>query len=407
MRTDAVVVGAGPAGLAMSEALANRRIGHVVLERGLAGDTWRNQRWDSFRLNTPAWMNALRNERNVLESDGESLTEFLTAAETVSALSRVASMLPVRVGVSADRLSRSGSGFRLETPDGEIYARSVVIATGKQNVARRPPLAEALPDRLLQLTAADYRNASVLPSGAVLVVGSAQSGCQIAEDLVNAGRRVYLATSRVGRMPWRYRGRESLAWLTDSGFYDVRPKDLDDPALMHMAQPLVASGGRSLSLQSLAASGVVMLPRLAAIADEVLTFTSSAADHIAFGDSGAASLRKLMEDFINRSGASAPEDEPDATERSVAVAHIETLDLRDADISTVVWCTGFGGDFSWIDLPVVDELGRPLHEDGVSPVAGLFFMGFPWLMRRGSGILFGFPGDAEVIAGRVASGLAS
>src|SRR5512132_1767129 len=231
---DCAVLGAGPAGLAASTALTARGVEHVVLDRGRAGQSWRWQRWASFRLNTVGWMNQLLGP--------QPRDAYLTGREVVGRLDRLAAACPVREGVAVTRLAPAGDGFALGTEDGELRARAVVVATGDQNRPRCPALAGAFPGRLAQVHAAGYRDPGQLPDGAVLVVGSAQSGCQIAADLLAGGRRVVLATSRVGRLPFHHRGRETVEWLVEAGFMDQRPRDLPDPSAMAAAQPILAPG---------------------------------------------------------------------------------------------------------------------------------------------------------------------
>jgi hypothetical protein len=191
----------------------------------------------------------------------------------------------------------------VQTPDEEYRTTGVVIATGNLNVPRVPPIAQQLADDIDQRHASPYRNAAQLPPGGVLVIGGAQSGCQIAEDVVANGRRVYLSTCDVGRLPWRYRGRDTVEWLIDAGFYDQRPEDLEDPAAMRLAQPVVASGGRDLSVQMLSRSGVTLLGHLASIDDGIATFDDSTAANIAFADEFARRIRTTVDNFIERSGA--------------------------------------------------------------------------------------------------------
>jgi putative flavoprotein involved in K+ transport len=262
-----VVVGAGPAGLAASLALAARGVDHVVLERGRAGESWRTQRWDSFRLNTVGWMNGLLGP--------QPRDAYLSGGEVVERLERLADGRPVREGVGVSRLTPTGDGFTLDSDAGQLRARTVVVATGDQNRPRRPALAGAFPDRVVQVHTAGYRAPGQLPDGAVLVVGSAQSGCQITEDLLAAGRRVLLATSRVGRIPFRHRGRETLEWLVEAGFMDQRPADLPDPSAMGAAQPLLAPG-RGLSLPALARAGVTLVGRPVAVDGERVSFVDPA-----------------------------------------------------------------------------------------------------------------------------------
>ena len=234
MLIDCVVVGAGPAGLATSAALAARGVEHVVLERGRVGESWRTQRWDSFRLNTPGWMNQLLGE--------QAQDTYATGVEVVQRLEKLAADCPVREGVPVARLAPAGDRYTLRTVGADILARAVVVATGDQNLPKVPTLAGTFPDRVAHYHTADYRGPDQLPDGAVLVVGSAQSGCQIAEDLLAGGRRVLLATSPVGRVPFRHRGRESIDWLVEAGFMDQRPHDLPDPSVMRAAMPILAPG---------------------------------------------------------------------------------------------------------------------------------------------------------------------
>ena len=393
MRTEVAVVGAGPAGLAMGMELAGRGIDHFILERGRVGEVWRTQRWDSFRLNTPAWMNGV-----VADAAGSEPNGFATRAEMVACLERVAAALPLREHAAVTRLRRVGDRFALETTDSELAASAVVVASGGLNVPKRPSADPRLSARLAQIYTSDYRSSSDLPDGAVLIVGGGQSGAQIAEDLIRSERRTYLSTSKAWRMPWLTRGRQTLAWLVELGFYDVRPDQLPDPALLRLAQPVIAPGGRSLSLQSLAGQGVTLLPKLDGIEGALLTFAGSVADAIVFGDQGAATLRGLVHAYIESRGFDAPADAVDPTEEPCVVEHRETLDLRDADIASVIWACGFGCDLSWVEPVPLDGWAVPVHRGLVSEVPGLYFLGMPWLQRRGSGVLFRFQADAAVIA---------
>jgi putative flavoprotein involved in K+ transport len=390
---DCVVVGGGPAGLAASAALTANEVEHEVLERDRAGESWRTQRWDSFRLNTPGWMNQVLGE--------QPRDAFATGAEVVQRLEKVAADAPVRAGVGVARLAPAGNGYALETGGGDLHARTVVVATGDQNVPRVPALARLLPDRVAQYHTADYRGPAALPPGAVLVVGSAQSGCQIAEDLLAAGRRVVLATSPAGRFAWRYRGADSIEWLVEAGFFDQRPRDLPDPSVMRAAQPIVASGGRSLSLQALARAGATLVGRPVAVAGERVAFDDSAMANVAAGDAFAARARGMIDDLIGRRGLDAPPYEPDDTERPVDLDPPQELHLRADEVGSVVWCTGFAGDFSFLDPSLVDADGQPRHQDTAGVAPGVWFVGMKWLVRRSSGILLGFPRDAAEVAAAV------
>jgi putative flavoprotein involved in K+ transport len=393
---DCAVVGAGPAGLAASVALAGGGVDHVVLERDRVAGTWRAQRWDSFRLNTAGWMNTLL-------SDQERYA-YAAGREVVERLERIAAGCPVREGVRVTRLAPAGDGWALATDDGELRARAVVVATGDQNVPRVPALAGRLPHRVAQLHAADYRSPAQLPEGAVLVVGSAQSGCQIAEDLLAGGRRVVLATSPAGRVPFRHRGRDILEWLIEAGFMDQRPQDLPDPAMMKATMPIIAPG-RGLSLPALARAGATLAGRPVAVDGERLAFDDTAAANVAAGDAFAARARAMADQVIDRRGLDAPPGEPDEHDLPVRLDPPVDLDLRAAEIGSVVWCTGFTGDFAWLDPGLAGPVGQPRHTDGAAPAPGLWYLGLRWLRRRGSSILYGFSGDAAWAAGEVRSHL--
>lgn len=389
---DCVVVGAGPAGLAVSAALTDRGVEHVVLEQGRVGETWRTQRWNSFRLNTPGWMNQMLG--------GQPPDSYATAAELVRRLDQLAAACPVHDGVRVEQLTNAGEGYIVRTGGGEFHARTVVVATGDENVARIPALARRLPDRLPQYHAATYAAPELLPGGAVLVVGSAQSGCQIAADLLGAGRQVVLATNAVGRVPVRYRGRAAIDWLVTSGFFDQRPNDLPDPAMTRAANPILAPG-HSLSLQTLARAGVTLTGRLVAVDGERVVFDDSAHANVAAGDVFAARARAMVDEAIRRCGLGAPPAEPDDAGGPVDLNPPATIDLRADGVGSVVWCTGFTGDFSWLGPALVDADGRPLHSNAAAPVPGVWYVGLRWLIRRGSGILFGFPSDAATVADAV------
>lgn len=394
MRTSCVVVGAGPAGLATSRSLADAGVEHVVLERNDVADTWQNQRWDSFRLNTPGWMNGTL---GTVEP-----TSFSYRDEVVRLLADGAATLPVHTKTPVVSLDQDGSEFVVRTPGEEIHAATVVLASGLQNVAKTPKQANRVASRLFQIHTRDYRSAAQLPEGAVLVVGSGQSGCQIAEDLAVAGRRVYLSTSRVGRYPWMYRGRQLIGWLVDCGFWDHRPEDLPSPADTRLPIPVVASGGRSLDLRILARLGVTPFGRFEAADGERVSFTGSLAENVAYADEVAVRLQTAADDYIGRQGIDAPEAEPDLDTSPLESGNTTELDLAAADVTSIIWCTGFTGDLSWARLPILDADGWPRHDGCASPVPGLWYAGFPWLTRRRSGILHGFPVDAaDVTAGIV------
>ncbi len=392
---DCVVVGGGPAGLAASAALTDRGVEHVVLERGQVGETWRTQRWDSFRLNTPGWANTVLGE--------QARDHYATGVEVIGFLEKHAAGAPVREGVRVARLAPDGDGYVLHTDNGVIGARTVVVATGDENVPWIPVLGRALSDRVAQYHAANYRNPGELPDGGVLVVGSAQSGCQIAEELLAFGRHVVLATSPVARVPTPYRGRDIVEWVFDAGWFDERPQDLPDPAMMRARPPIFAPGCRALSLQALARAGATLTGRLVAVDSKKVSFDDSAAANVAAGDVFAAQARAAVDEFIAGAGVDAPPAELDDADVPVDLDPPAALDL--AEIGSVVWCTGFTGDFSWLDPALIDAAGQPRHSGCAAALPGIWYIGLRWLTHRGSGALLGFPTDAATIATAVAAQL--
>ncbi|NZD60120.1 NAD(P)-binding domain-containing protein [Rhizobium sp. WYCCWR 11290] len=395
---DAVVIGAGWAGLGVSHALTQRGLRHRVLERGRIGETWRTQRWDSFRINTP-------NSQTVMPGDtyvGPDPDGAMTSGEFVALLEDYVGRhgLPVETGKPVTDLVASDGLYRLALPHGPVWARNVVIASSNQNCPVRPPFSTLLPPEVQQIDASAYRNASGLDSGAVLVVGSAQSGGQIAEDLVQAGRIVFLATGRVGRLPRMYRGRHISVWLVLTGLMDVTRREL----LQQGPIPGRALQGalHTISLQSLSAQGVVLLGRLTGVNDGRLSFSDDAEAHVRHADEGSARLRSQIDEYIARNGIDAPSAEPDPAEVIGALLPnppIRSIDLAARGITTVIWCTGFRGDFGWVRVPnVLDEQGQPLYENWFAGVAGVYFAGLPFVISRRSGTILAIKEEAALLA---------
>lgn len=403
---DAVVVGAGQCGLGVSRCLAGAGIGHVVLERGRIGESWLSQRWDGFHMNTNNRQSAMPGQ----PYDGPDPRGFMGARDWVARLEGFAQAggLPVRTGVAVQAVTPDPAGFRIETSAGVLRARNLVCANGSMTKPRRPALAALLPATLAQLHAAEYRNAAALPPGGVLVVGSSQSGVQIAAELCGAGRRVFLATSRIGRMPRHHRGGDMSEWMQRCGNSDRRARDLADPSVIHRPPPLIAPH-RTLSLQALSAAGVVLLGRLRAVEGRVLRFSDDVAANIRAADETAAAMRRDVDACIARLGLYAPAEAPDPDETVAPVLPdpaVTGIDLGAGEIAAVLWATGFDGDHSWLRLPgALDERGLPVHEDGASPWPGLFYMGLPWMTRRRSTLVTGVEVDAPWIAGLVAARL--
>lgn len=411
---DTVIVGAGQAGLGVSYFLRQAGRNHTVLERGRIGETWLSQRWDSFRLNSPNFMSVLPG----LPYDGAERDGFWSSDELVHYFQRYVEQmqLPVQTGVEVVSIDQADDNkhFLVKTKSagqtGETFiTRSVVIASGMQKTPKFPPVRSQIPQNITQLHTADYRNAGELPPGAIVIVGSAQSGCQIAEDLLSAGRTVYLCTGQVGRAPRRYRGRDILAWWIESKFLDVTYSGLEDKAISRMPIPQISGvgpHGHTLSLQHLARQGAVILGRLIGVQENTLLLSDEAAAHVRFADGFSQRQKEMVDSYLARAGITPPplEDDPaDAPDPQAECASpLRQLDLIKANVSTILWATGFTGDFSWLHLPVLDADSKPVHERGISPVRGLYFVGLPWLNSRKSGLIYGITEDAQYIAGAIA-----
>jgi putative flavoprotein involved in K+ transport len=386
---DCAVVGAGAAGITTSRSLAEAGVDHVVLERGVIGNTWSTQRWDSFRLNTPGSMNTVLGDVGPLE--------YSTRDETVAILAQRAERLPVRTGTTVTAARRVGDVLRLTTPEEELETRTLVVASGPKNVALLPTMAANLTPHICAVMADQYRSPAALPDGAVLVVGGGQSGAQIAEDLVLSGREVWWSTSRIGRYRARYRGRPLLDWHVAAGWWATPPDALPDPAAMRMATPLIASNGRGLGIPKLGRMGVNLLGRLAEVDGTRLGFVGDVADFVAFGDKVSADLERIADDYIAAAGIDAPGAEPDDGRGPVDAPVRPTLDLDREGITTVVWCTGFGGDYRWLPEVETDAYGVPVL-DPSGAAAGdpaIRFVGVPWQSTRASAILHGMPLDVR------------
>lgn len=404
---ETAIIGAGQAGLAVAACLAQQGRECLVLERGRGpGESWRSARWDSFTLVTPNWSVRLPG----LPYDGPEPDGFLPKAAIVAYFERYAARAApaIRANTEVTSVVRdAGSGrFRLETSVGPLSAASVVVATGSFQEPRVPVDAARLPASVLQLHPGNYRNPESLPEGAVLVVGSAQSGCQISEELRESGRRVYLSVGGAGRVQRRYRGRDMYWWLTEVGFFDQTLDRLPNPRARFAANPALSGkgGGRTLNLHRFARDGITLLGRVAGIDAEGIAFAPDLHEGLAKADRVAAEITQMVDGFIARTGIDAPPPDPEpALTDGFAVAPLARLDLRAAGVSTIIWATGFRADFSWVRAAPLDGDGLPVQQRGVTPVPGLYFVGLNWLHTRKSALLLGVGEDAAHVASTIAA----
>ncbi len=402
-KIEALVVGGGQAGLAMSEHLSNCGVPHLVLERHRIAERWRTERWDSLVANGPAWHDRFPGmEFRDFSPDAfapkESVADYFAAyAEMIAA--------PIRCGVEVKDVRRNAGrpGFRVETSEGLIEASYVVAATGP---FQRPVIPPLVPEDtgVLQIHSSAYRNPDQLPEGAVMVVGAGSSGVQIADELLRAGRRVYLSVGSHDRPPRSYRGRDFVWWLGVLGKWDA---EAVGPDMKHVTISVSgAYGGRTVDFRRLAGQGMTLVGVTTSYENGVLSFAPNLAENLAQGDANYLSLLDEADAYVARNGLDLPE-EPDARliepDPPCVTDPILALNLAEAGITTILWATGFAVDFSWLKVDTFDKRGRPKHQRGISGEPGIYFLGLPWLSRRGSSFIWGVWHDAKFLADHIAT----
>ena len=400
---DTLVVGGGQAGLAMSEHLSSCGVPHLVLERNRIAERWRSERWDSLVANGPAWHDRFPGMTfSEIDPDAfapkESVADYLVAyAEKIAA--------PVRCGVEVTSVQRNPGrpGFRVETSDGVIEANSVVAATGP---FQRPIIPPVVPEAagFTQIHSSGYRNPDQLPAGAVLVVGAGSSGVQIADELLAAGRRVYLSVGPHDRPPRSYRGRDFCWWLGVLGKWDAAAME---PGMEHVTISVSgAHGGHTVDFRQLAARGMTLVGMTRSFDAGVMRFAPDLARNIAQGDANYLSMLDEADAYAARNGLELPE-EPQA--RSIGpdpdcvTDPLLELDLAEAGVTSILWATGFALDFGWLKVDAFDADGRPKHQRGISAEPGIYFLGLPWLSRRASSFIWGVWHDAKHLADHIAT----
>lgn len=399
-----VIVGGGQAGLATSYYLKQKHHEHIVLEQAAQpANAWRNDRWDSFTLLTPNWSFQLPGAAY----DGHSPDGFMPRDEIIRRFEQYVEQarLPIiyRVNVSEVIRDADKDSYLIHADDKTIRARNVVMATGLFQQAKFPDFSANLPEDILQLPAGKYRTPNALPPGNVLVVGSAQSGCQIAEELYQAGRKVYLCLGSAGRLPRRYRGLDVYEWMNIIGLLDRTTDKLPSPRAKFAANPHVSGkdGGHTLNLHQFARDGVTLLGHILGAEGSQIALAADVNECLAKADKFEADLTRQIDDFITAARIVAPPEVLPALTDGFTDAEIDHLDLRAAGITTIIWAVGYTFDFSLVRLPVLDGDGFPIQTRGVTNYRGLYFVGMPWIYKYKSGHLLGMGEDAAYIAAAI------
>lgn len=405
-----LIVGGGQGGLSLSHLLQQQGIDHVVLEKNRIGHSWRDERWDSFCLVTPNHHCRLPGYDYATDHGGTDPHGFMVKDEIVAFIEGYAKKVkpPIREGVAVTRIVPEGAGYLVETTDGVYTADRVVIAISGYHVPIVPRVGQGMPVGVTQIQSLDYRNPDALPDGAVLVVGSGQSGCQIAEDLHLAGRQVHLAVGDAPRAPRQYRGKDSTEWLEEMGHYDLPIDDhpMSEKVRQNENHYLTGrDGGREIDLRLFATQGMKLYGMLAGVDQGVVRFQPDLSEHLDRADATFNRIRATIDGFIEREGIDAPSADPYVPCWSPPEEPL-SLDLAAEGIGSVVWCTGFRMDFSFIEAPVFDARGYPDHHRGVSAHPGLYFIGLPWLNTWGSGRFHAVARDAAHIVDHIAVSLA-
>ena len=398
---DTLVVGAGQAGIAASEHLSQLGVEHLVLERQRIAQAWRTGRWDSLVANGPAWHDRFpglqfKGDRDGFPGKDEVADYFEDYARQIKA--------PVRTGVEVRKVTRNQGrpGFTVQTSEGVIEARSVIAATGPFQVPVIPAIAPK-DGGLLQIHSAHYHRPAQLPEGAVLVVGAGSSGVQIADELQRAGRKVFLSVGAHDRPPRAYRGRDFCWWLGVLGEWDAA---IAQPGREHVTIAVSgARGGHTVDFRALGHQGITLVGLTESFAAGKVRFRNDLAENIANGDANHLAMLDAADDYIRRNGLDLPE-EPEARRRLAdpeCMTHpLRELDLAAAGISSILWATGYRVDFSWLQVDSFEPGGKPRHQRGVGHEPGIYFLGLPWLSRRGSSFIWGVWHDAKFVADHIA-----
>lgn len=396
LNIDTLVVGAGQAGVAMSEHLTRLGISHVVLEKNRIAEAWRTRRWDSLVANGPCWHDRFPNME--FNADPDAFVHHDQVAEYFEQYAKKFN-LPIHTGVSVNKVYKSPNqlGYTVETSQGTLYAQHIVSATGAFQKAVIPAIAPKQPE-FYQIHSDQYKNPQQLPEGGVLVIGAGSSGVQIADELNRAGKKVYLSVGRHERPPCTYRNRDNVWWLGVLGGWDFMRSDTGPLKGFAVSG---AHGGINVDFRVLAQQGITLLGSTQSFAGQVVEFKDNLKHNLDEADSALLAFYNEADAYIKNNGLDLPAEQqarqllPDP---ECVTQPILTLDLAAQNISSVIWASGFGYDFSWLQVDTFNEFNQPIHKQGISPQRGVYFLGLPYLTGRGSSFIWGVWNDAKYIA---------
>lgn len=398
---DTVIVGGGQGGLATSYYLTQKNQRHIILEQASqVAPAWREGRWDSFTLVTPNWAFLLPGA----EYQGDQPDDFLTRDQVVAAFEDYVKTyaLPILFNTQVMSIEKNPATqqFIVRTENTVYQAKNVVIATGLFQQPRLHTDAHLLPADILQLHSGAYRNPNQLPEGAVLVVGSSQSGCQIAQELHASGRKVFLCVGKSGRAPRRYRGKDSFEWAQLLGISDRLVTALNSPREKYAANPHMSGKkvGGDINLHQFARSGIQLLGRLNKINGYSIALAEGLKSDLEFADNYEAAAFKGVDTYIEKNTLDIPPQLVARLTDGFDQEIIKELNLQSAGITSVIWAIGYTFDFNLVKFPVFDADGYPIQTRGATEEPGLFFVGLPWLHKQKSGLLMGVGEDAEYVA---------
>lgn len=403
IRTNTLIVGAGQAGLATSYYLKLLGYDHIVLDRAeKAADMWRNQTWDSFTFVTPNWSLRMPGA----DYAGENRNEFMARRMIIEFFEDYITRfnLPVKFDIDVKSVAQiSDEGYLIKTNGPDFVARNVVIATGFFQSPKNPRFSHKISPNVRQLHSSQYRNPFSLPEGSVLVVGSGQSGGQIAQELFRAGRKVFLSVGRAGRVPRRYRGRDIIEWLELIGLFDLTPEQLPPGMGKFDGIPHLSGvgGGRTINLHEFARDGITLLGHVIDANQNIISLAPDLHATLEMVDSFESNATAAIDEYISTNGIDAPEVILPKHKHGFQQRLLENVDLRKERINTIIWCTGFNFDYSMVKLPVFDADGFPVQSKGVTNFPGLYFVGMPWMPSERSGVLFGIGEAARHIASQI------